>query len=126
MEETEARATSGTALLVDDEDVVRASTADMLTELGYAVVDAGSAEEALRLLDCGLVPSLVVTDHLMPGMSGTEFAREVRRRLPSTRALVVSGYAEVEGVAPDLPRLVKPFRQADLAASLATLAEEHN
>ncbi|WP_409565004.1 response regulator [Microvirga sp.] len=115
--------TAGTVLLVDDEELVRASTADMLVELGYTVVEEISAEEALRLLEDGLVPDVVVTDHLMPGMTGTEFARELHRRLPGTGVLIISGYADVEGVAPDLPRLVKPFRQAELAASLAALGK---
>ncbi len=112
---------SGVVLLVDDEEAVRASTADMLTELGYAVVEAASAEEALRLFDGGLSPDLLVTDHLMPGMTGAELIRHVgaARKLP---ALVVSGYAEVEAVAPDLPRLAKPFRRADLAAAIRSLA----
>jgi PAS domain S-box-containing protein len=111
----------GTVLLVDDEDVVRMSTADMLVELGYAVVEAGSAEEAMRLLERGLAPDIVVTDHLMPGMSGTELARRILAERPATGVLVVSGYAEAVGVSPDLPRLTKPFRSADLAASLAAL-----
>ncbi|WP_240539963.1 PAS domain-containing protein [Salinarimonas soli] len=114
---------AGIALLVDDEELVRVSTADMLAELGYQVVEATSAEEALRLLGDGLVPDVVVTDHLMPGMTGTELAREVRRRLRHDRVLIISGYADVEGVAHDLPRLVKPFRQADLATSLAALSQ---
>ncbi|MDP1027736.1 PAS domain-containing protein [Sphingomonas sp. KR1UV-12] len=118
-DEPEERAGVGRALVVDDEEIVRASTADMLVELGYQVIEAGSAEEALRLVDGGLTPDLLVTDHLMPGMNGTELARELLRRLPGTRTLIVSGYAAVEGVAPDLPRLVKPFRQTDLAARLA-------
>lgn len=113
------RAAAGRALVVDDEDVVRASTADMLTDLGYDVVEAGSAEQALLLIERGLVPDLLVTDHLMPGKTGTDLAREVLERLPGTRTLIVSGYAEAEGIAPDLPRLVKPFRQGDLAASIA-------
>jgi CheY-like chemotaxis protein len=95
----------------------------MLSELGYAVVEASSGEEALRLLADGLAPGLVVTDHLMPGMTGTELAREVRRLQPGVRVLVISGYAEDEGIAPDLARLTKPFRQAELAAKLAGLAE---
>jgi PAS domain S-box-containing protein len=110
---------AGRALLVDDEDVVRASTADMLAELGYEISEAVSAEDALRLLDEGLCVDLLVTDHLMPGKNGTDLAREFLQRSPTSRVLVVSGYAEVEGVAPDLPRLVKPFRLAELAASLA-------
>jgi PAS domain S-box-containing protein len=110
-----------TVLLVDDEEVVRLSTADMLIELGHDVVEAESAEEALRLLNRGLNPDVVITDHLMPGMSGTELARQIQADRPGTKVLIVSGYAETTGIAPDLPRLAKPFRNADLAASLAAL-----
>jgi PAS domain S-box-containing protein len=120
-EDSETPRGAGTALLVDDEEFVRASTADMLTELGYEVVEASSAEEALRLVDRGLAPDLLVTDHLMPGQSGTDLAHELRGRWRDLPMLLVSGYAEAEGVAPDLARLVKPFRQADLAAKLAEL-----
>ena len=115
------RPAAGAALLVDDEELVRASTADMLADLGYVVTEAGSAEQALQLIADGLTPDIVITDHLMPGLSGTEFGREVARRLPNVRVLVISGYAEVEGVAPDLPRLVKPFQLSDLAGKLAEL-----
>ena len=112
---------AGVALLVDDEEVVRMTTADMLGDLGYRVVEAGCADEALRLVEGGLDFDLLVTDHLMPGMTGAELARAVRHRRPDAPVLVVSGYAEVDGIAPDLPRLTKPFRQADLAASIAEL-----
>jgi PAS domain S-box-containing protein len=111
----------GTALLVDDEDLVRMSTADMLMDLGYEVAEASSAEEALRLLEAGLQPNLLVTDHLMPGMNGAELARHVSAQRPGLPVLIVSGYAEAEGVAPGLARLTKPFRNAELAASLAAL-----
>jgi CheY-like chemotaxis protein len=111
----------GTALLVDDEELVRASTADMLGELGYKVVEAQSGEDALRLVGQGLRPDLLVTDHLMPGMNGTELAHAIRADLPDVQVLIVSGYAETGGIAADLPRLEKPFRNADLAASLAEL-----
>lgn len=112
---------TGVVLLVDDEDLVRMSTADMLDDLGYAVVEAASAEEALTLIADGLSFDLVVTDHVMPGMSGIELAEAVEARLPFMPILVVSGYAETEGIAPHLPRLTKPFRKDDLAASLKTL-----
>jgi signal transduction histidine kinase len=118
---SESKSLRGTVLLVDDEDLVRMSTADMLTELGFDVVEAGSAEEALGLICKGGVPDLLVTDHLMPGMSGAALAREGRRIKPELPVLIVSGYAEVEGVAPDLPRLTKPFRNAELASMIATL-----
>ncbi len=111
----------GTALLVDDEELVRMSTADMLLDLGYEVVEAGSAEEALRLVDEGLKPDLLITDHLMPGMSGAQLALKFKVIEPGLPILIVSGYADVEGIDPALPRLTKPFRNIDLAASLATL-----
>ncbi len=110
-------------LLVDDEDVVRLSTADMLAELGYRVIEASSAEDALALVRQGLRPGLVVTDHLMPGMSGTDLARTLKAERSDLKVLIVSGYAETGGIAPDLPRLAKPFRKSELAASLSDLAE---
>jgi PAS domain S-box-containing protein len=112
------RGQAGRVLLVDDEELVRLSAADMLGEIGFEVVEAASAEEALRMIDAGLKFDALVTDHLMPGMSGVELAYIVRERRPEARILVVSGFAETEGIAPDLPRLSKPFRQADLAAML--------
>lgn len=115
-------ASSGRALLVDDEELVRMSTADMLTDLGYAVVEATSAEEAMRLIDGGDRFDLLVTDHLMPGMTGTDLVRAIRSTRADLPALVVSGYAESEGIAPDLPRLTKPFRRDELASVLAQLS----
>ncbi len=111
----------GIALLVDDEELVRASTAHMLADLGWEVREAGSAGEALRLVDEGLRPDLLMTDHLMPGMSGSELAQVLRTLRPELPVLVVSGYAEGDGIAPGLPRLMKPFRGGGLAASLAAL-----
>jgi CheY-like chemotaxis protein len=111
----------GTALLVDDEDLVRMSTADMLTDLGYVVVEASSGEDALRIIEAGERFDLLVTDHLMPGITGVDLARKVRSGMPEMPVLLVSGYAEREGIAPDLPRLVKPFRKDELAACLVGL-----
>lgn len=111
----------GIALLVDDEELVRMSTADMLVDLGYEVVEANSAEAALSLLGTGLAPDLVVTDHLMPGMSGAQLARKVKAERPSVPVLIVSGYADAEGIDPSIARLTKPFRNADLAESVSSL-----
>jgi CheY-like chemotaxis protein len=69
----------------------------------------------------GLAPDLLVADHLVPGMSGAELARQVRPRCPDLPVLIISGYAEADGIAPDLPRRTKPFRNAELAQSLAAL-----
>lgn len=111
----------GVAMVVDDEDLVRASTAHMLSELGYTVVEAHSAEEALSMIARSDDIDLLVTDHMMPGITGTALANQLRARRPKMRVLLVSGYAEGEGISPDLPRLTKPFKQSDLASSLAQL-----
>src|SRR4029078_1673353 len=110
---------AGRALVVDDEPLVRMSTAEMLSELGYAVVEAGSAEEALQRVRGGLRPNLLVTDHLMPGMSGTVLGLALRAQYPELQILVVSGYANNEGITPHLARLTKPLRSAELEARLA-------
>ena len=116
-----AKRSHGQALLVDDEDLVRMSTADMLNDLGYEVTEAGSGEEALKLLGGGTRFDILMTDHLMPGMTGAELARAARALRPDLPILIVSGYAELDGLAPDLPRLTKPFRNAELAESLAAV-----
>ncbi|HEY8571682.1 PAS domain S-box protein [Phenylobacterium sp.] len=111
---------AGHVLLVDDEDLIRSATAQMLGDLGYTVIEASSGQAALqRLEDPRLV--LVVTDHLMPGMTGTELARECQTTRPELPILIISGYADLDEVAPDLPRLTKPFREAELASALAAL-----
>jgi CheY-like chemotaxis protein len=78
--------------------------------------------QALARLRETPLPDILVTDHLMPGMTGAELAtaaRAVRSDLP---ILIVSGYAETDGIAPDLPRLAKPFRREELEAALSALA----
>jgi PAS domain S-box-containing protein len=112
---------SGLVLLVDDEAGVRASTAALLGDLGYGVVEVESGPEALAFLDRAHA-DYVVTDHLMPGMTGSELAQIVRDRYPGTPVLIISGYAELDGISPDLPRLPKPFRQDELAISMAALS----
>jgi PAS domain S-box-containing protein len=117
----ETQSGRGLALLVDDEELVRLSTAAMLLDLGYTVKEAGSAEEAIALVAQGLRPDLVVTDHLMPGMTGTDLAHAVHGRSASIPVLIISGYADAEGIDPSLPRLTKPFVNAELAAAIAAL-----
>jgi PAS domain S-box-containing protein len=116
---------AGCALVVDDEEYIRVSTADMLMELGFVVRDAGTAEAALAAIDAGFRPDILVTDHLMPGMTGVELAHAVQARDPGIRILIVSGFAEAEGIDPSLPRLTKPFVQSDLARHIQGLQDDH-
>ena len=111
----------GRALLVDDEDAVRDATAQMLADLGYHVVPFACALEALGAIDRGEAVDVIVSDHVMPGMTGAEFAMAVRGRRPDAKILLVSGYSEEGGIDPALPRLTKPFVKTDLAAALAAL-----
>jgi CheY-like chemotaxis protein len=114
----------GLVLLVDDEPLARDSTADMITDLGYEVLEATSAEEALRRLEEGIEPRLLITDHLMPGMTGVELVVAARQFFPHLPVLIISGYAEDNGIPSDLPRLTKPFRQAELLDSLSKLLRQ--
>jgi PAS domain S-box-containing protein len=120
--ETAAVSRAGSVLLVDDEELVRISTADMLVDLGYDVTEASSGEEALRIINGEAHFDLLITDHLMPGMTGTVLVAGIRSIRPDISVLLVSGYAENEGIAADLPRLTKPFRKDELASSLMQLS----
>ncbi|MEG8038855.1 PAS domain S-box protein [Sphingomonas sp. LR60] len=108
----------GLILLVDDEDLVRMSTAHMLSDLGYDVVEAALGETALQMVRDGLAPELLVTDHLMPGMTGAQLIKALKEIRPDLPALIVSGYAEAEGIDPAVPRITKPFRSSELADAL--------
>jgi signal transduction histidine kinase len=113
-----------TILLVDDEELVRIGTSEMLGELGYKVIEANSGAEALRLLRGGEQPDLMITDYLMPGMNGVELIEHARPLAPAMEAMLITGYSTIaEGPGASIPRLGKPFRQADLAEFVADLLE---
>jgi CheY-like chemotaxis protein len=83
-----------TVLVVEDERVLRALEAEVLTGHGYNVMVADDAQEALAIEEhCEGPIALLVTDVVMPGRSGRELALEFVRRRPGTRVLYVSGYA---------------------------------
>lgn len=107
-------------LLVDDEDLVRAGTAEMLRDMGHNVTAVASGAEALDALAAGLKVDAVVTDYMMPRMNGGELAARLREQRPGLPVLVVTGYAGGD-LDLDLPQLAKPFRQSNLAAALAEL-----
>jgi len=108
-------------LLVDDEDLVRFATAEMVRDLGHRVVEAGSGAEALDHLREGLKPDVVVTDYKMPRMDGAELAQQIHETHPSMPVLIITGYTGISDEALNLPRLAKPFGQAEIAAALANL-----
>jgi CheY-like chemotaxis protein len=115
-----------TILLVDDEELVRTGTAEMLRDLGHEVVEASGGAQALGKLGVRLQVDAVVTDYRMPRMDGVQLAGRIRELHPAMPILLVTGYTDFTAPAPDLPRLAKPFRQADLAAQIAALVENRN
>jgi len=123
-EETTDPREGGLVLLVDDESVARRTTADMLSDLGFAVTEAKSGEEALSMLRRGHAPDIMISDHLMPGITGEELVREAQILLPEMRVLIVSGFAGLDEISPDIPRLNKPFRQAELASTISRLVSD--
>ena len=109
-------------LFVDDDLLIAGSTVALLEDLGHEVIEAHSAREALQLLEAGLDTDLLITDHAMPGMTGSELAFEVRRQRPRLPVLLATGFAELGGdKMVDIPRLGKPYTQAQLAAEIARL-----
>ena len=115
-----------TILLVDDDSLVSAGTTAMLEDLGHTVREAASAAEALAMLDGDRAIELVITDHVMPGMSGVELARRLRDMRPDLRVILASGYADlVVGDKLDfhLPRIPKPFLQADISRAISQAIE---
>ena len=114
-----------TLLLVDDEDLVRAGTAEMLRELGHTVHEASGGAEAIGKLNSGLKVDAIVTDYMMPRMNGAELAVQVRELDSDARILVITGYAGGD-LDLGLPQLAKPFRQADIAVALDRLANSNS
>ena len=111
-----------TILLVDDDSLVSAGTTAMLEDLGHTVREAASAAEALALLDGDQAIDLVITDHVMPGMSGIELARRLRDIRPDLRVILASGYADLavgDKLDFHLPRIPKPFLQADISRAIS-------
>lgn len=111
-------------LLVDDEEVVRRATADMLQELGHDVIETPAASGALRMLAERPEIEILVTDYLMPGMRGGELIERAKRIKPSLKSLIVTGYSRMAPSKEGVVRLTKPFRAADLAREIAAMLAE--
>jgi len=115
-----------TILLVEDDDMIRTTTAEMLKDAGCQVREASSAEAALKLLDAGPA-QVLLTDVGLPGTSGVDLARAVRARHPSVCVILASGD---NGVASDAAFLgaslvVKPYTPETLRQTIAKALQAH-
>jgi len=108
-----------TIVAVDDDNLVLTNRVAMLEDLGHTVLPASSAQEALQILRRQAV-DLVVTDQVMPQMTGVQLADEIRKEWPAVHVILATGYAELApGDATDVPRLAKPFTLNELADKVA-------
>jgi PAS domain S-box-containing protein len=119
------RAGNETVLMVEDNPLVRNSVRRMLSGLGYSVLEATNADEALGVLNGDAAVDLLFTDMVLPGrLGGAEIAAEAQRLRPGIRVLLTSGYTSTPvsgGDCAGADLLSKPYTRADLAARLRQL-----
>lgn len=103
-----------TVLIVEDDPAVRVLVSTVLSELGYAFVEAGDAAAALPVLDSGQRIDLMISDVGLPGMNGRQLAEIGRQYRPGLKVLFITGYAEHAAVRggfldPGMQMITKPF-----------------
>lgn len=111
-------------LVVEDETFLRMNAVDMIESVGFRVLEAATADEAIRILETHDDISVVFTDIQMPGsMDGLKLARAVHGRWPPIKIVATSGQINVnEGDLPDGGRfLAKPYSSSQLASTLQQL-----
>jgi PAS domain S-box-containing protein len=120
-----------TILLVEDDPMVRGHTETQLAALGYRVISAENANEALAHVNSGMTPDLLFTDIVMPGpMNGRQLAERLRERWPALKVLYTSGFSHgmldnpLGGQVAAKHLLGKPFRRRDLAAKVREVLDE--
>ncbi len=104
-----------TILMVDDEDLLLTMGKTILSTYGYRVLTANGGRQALEILSAkGAAVDLVITDLVMPAMSGRELVEHIRRLSPATRIICTSGYVWPAGPEHDGAYLQKPFTSQEL------------
>lgn len=109
-----------TILCVDDEEIPRTLRKLILQKQGYQVVTAASGAEALEVLDRGSI-DLVLSDQIMPGMTGTELTKSVKVLRPSMPVILISGVNEIPQDASYADRFISKVGGAELL--FKTIAE---
>ena len=120
---TESKGKRSTVLIVDDEELVRYVTQELLACLGYDVEVASTGEEAVEQIRAGLRPDLILLDIVMPGMGGVEAFRRIHQIVPTIPVLLSSGFTDPESAATLLNEglvgvISKPYRMENLGARI--------
>jgi len=123
--EPEKKATGSCILVVDDDDGIRENLAELFELVGYSILSAGSAPEALRMLSANDV-DLLLTDYRMPGPTGVELIESARRVKPGLRAVLMTAfgdsYTEIESVRRGaIGYLNKPFEADEVTGLVARI-----
>ena len=119
-----------TVLLVEDEDIVRELSSEVLRSCGYKVIEASSGKEALRSYkEFGQEISLLMTDVVMPGMNGEELAKQLLSIQPELKILYTSGYIDnpialSDGLKHGAAFIQKPFTNIELARKIRAILDE--
>lgn len=110
-------------LLVDDEEIVRLTSGEILEELGLQVITAASGNEALDILKAGKENfSLIILDMTLPDYSGIDLFNEIKKINSDLKFLLTSGYRQdMSGAAGDLMFIQKPYTISELSGSLKKL-----
>jgi two-component system cell cycle sensor histidine kinase/response regulator CckA len=114
-----------TILLVEDEPQVRHLAARLLEQLGYRVITASGAGEAMRAVhENQHAIDLLFTDIVMPGVSGRELSDMLHKAYPHLKVLYMSGYSEEIETCPDsVPLLAKPFSFRELSSKIREILD---
>jgi PAS domain S-box-containing protein len=114
----------GILLLVEDYSELRSVAARVLNRAGFQVIAAGSGEEALRLVEAGLRPDLLISDIGLPGINGVRLAEMLRQSHPQIKVLLCSGSKDYEHLITNLDSksfLEKPYRVEELVRTVRAL-----
>jgi CheY-like chemotaxis protein len=120
---------SAVILVVEDEDLLRIMTVNLLEDMGHHVIPAASAQEALEVIRTDPGIDLLFTDIRMPGMDGFQLAERVCALRPAIKVIYATGYAEVESrPSPNAPGplLRKPYAPEALAEEIGKVLADRD
>jgi CheY-like chemotaxis protein len=115
-----------TVLVVDDEEGLRTLARVILEDAGYEVLEAAGGREALETIANDPPVDILLTDIVMPGLSGSELAARVRAELPEIAVVYMSGHTRGVPIDVAIPLVPKPFRAGQLTAAVALALDQRN